>query len=84
MAAHAYALLDTYVYGFAVQEASLPFEGPDAAAEVAEPMMQQFPVGEYPHLVEMATDFILQPGYDFGNEFDYGLELVLEGLARAL
>ena len=37
--AHAYALLDSYVYGFAVQEASLPFEGPDTVAEVAEPIM---------------------------------------------
>lgn len=82
MAAHAYALLDSYVYGFAVQEASLPFEGPDAAAEVAEPMMQEFPVGEYPHLTEMATDFVLQPGYDFGNEFDFGLELVTGRVSR--
>ena len=30
--AHAYALIDSYVYGFALQEASLPFEGPDSAA----------------------------------------------------
>src|SRR4051795_6698708 len=37
--AHAYAALDAFVYGFAVQEASLPFEGPDGAAEVAEPIM---------------------------------------------
>ena len=42
MTAHAYALLDSYIYGFALQEASLPFEGPDTAVDVAEPMMQQF------------------------------------------
>ena len=29
LTAHAYALIDSYVYGFALQEASLPFEGPD-------------------------------------------------------
>src|SRR5262249_27407098 len=34
--AHAYAVLDAYTYGFAVQLSSLPFEGPDGAAEVAE------------------------------------------------
>jgi hypothetical protein len=55
MTAHAYALLDSYVYGFALQEASLPFKGPDTAVDVAEPMMQQFPTDAYPHLVEMAT-----------------------------
>ena len=41
MTAHAYALLDSYIYGFALQEASLPFQGPESASEVAEPMMQQ-------------------------------------------
>ena len=33
--AHAYALIDSYVYGFALQEASLPFEGPDTVADIA-------------------------------------------------
>ena len=68
--AHAYALLDSYVYGFALQEAALPFEGPETVADVAEPIMERFPTGEYPHLVEMATEYVLQPGYDFGDEFD--------------
>jgi AcrR family transcriptional regulator len=83
MTAHAYALIDSYVYGFALQEASLPFES-DTVADVAEPMMEQFPAGEYPHLVEMATEYILQPGYDFGNEFEFGLGMILEGLARSM
>jgi hypothetical protein len=73
MTAHAYALLDSYVYGFALQEASLPFDGPDTVAGVAEPMMEMFAIGAYPHLVELATDYILKPGYDFGDEFDFGL-----------
>jgi AcrR family transcriptional regulator len=84
LTAHAYALLDAYVYGFAVQEASLPFEGPDSVAEVAEPIMALMSSGEYPHLVDMATDHYLLPGYDFGNEFEFGLELVLDGLQRSL
>ena len=82
--AHAYALLDAFIYGFAVQEASLPFEGPDGAAEFAEPIMALMGSGEYPHLVELATEHALQPGYDFADEFDFGLDLVLDGLARLL
>jgi len=82
--AHAYALLDSFVYGFALQEASLPFEGPDGAAEVAEPMLALMASGAYPHLVELAVEHALQPGYDFGDEFDFGLELILDGLARLL
>jgi AcrR family transcriptional regulator len=84
MTAHAYALLDSYIYGFALQEASLPFEGPESAVDVAEPMMQQFPTGAYPHLVEMVTEYILQPGYDFGNEFEFGLDVILGALTRSI
>jgi AcrR family transcriptional regulator len=84
MTAHAYALLDSYVYGFVLQEASLPFEGPDTVAGVAEPMMQQFPTGAYPYLVEMATEYILQPGYDFADEFTIGLDLILDALTRSM
>ena len=39
MTAHAYALIDSYVYGFALQEAALPFNGPETVTEVAEPIM---------------------------------------------
>jgi AcrR family transcriptional regulator len=80
LTAHAYALLDSFVYGFALQEAGLPFEGTDTVADVAEPIMEQFTTGDYPHLVEMAVDHYLQPGYDFGDEFDWGLDLILDAL----
>jgi AcrR family transcriptional regulator len=83
LTAHAYALLDAFVYGFAVQEASLPFEGPDSVGEVAGPIMELMASGQYPHLVEMATSYYLRPGYDFADEFEFGLGLVLDGLARA-
>ena len=84
MTAHAYALIDSYVYGFALQEAALPFDGPDTVEQVAVPIMEQFPTEEYPHLVELATEHILQPGYDFGDEFDFGLDLILEALSRSI
>jgi AcrR family transcriptional regulator len=82
MTAHAYALLDSYIYGFALQEAALPLTGPKPVAEVAEPMLAQFSADDYPHLLEMATEHVLQPGYDSGNEFEIGLEVILEALAR--
>jgi hypothetical protein len=82
MTAHAYALLDSYIYGFALQEASLPFN-PETVTEATEAMMQQF-AGEYPHLVEMATEHILRPGYDFGDEFEIGLSVILDALTRSI
>jgi AcrR family transcriptional regulator len=84
MTAHAYALLDSYIYGFALQEASLPFKSPDGVGEVAEPMLRQFAAGEYPHFVEMATEYVLQPGYDFGDEFAFGLNIILDALTRLI
>ncbi|HEU4349429.1 MAG TPA: TetR/AcrR family transcriptional regulator C-terminal domain-containing protein [Actinoplanes sp.] len=84
MTAHAYALIDSYVYGFALQEAALPFEGPDSVGDVAEPIMELMAAGEYPHLVEMATSYYLRPGYDFGDEFRFGLDLILDGLEKSL
>ncbi|HJW36103.1 MAG TPA: TetR/AcrR family transcriptional regulator [Actinomycetes bacterium] len=83
LAAHAYSLLDSYIYGFALQEASLPFRTPEETAEVAREIMAAFPADDYPHLAEIATEHALQPGYDYGNEFLYGLDLILDGLAMA-
>ena len=84
MTAHAYALLDSYIYGFALSETALPINGPETVAEVAEAMMQQHPLDDYPHLAEFSTEHILKPDYDFGSEFQYGLHLILDGLARSL
>ncbi|HZD96895.1 MAG TPA: TetR/AcrR family transcriptional regulator [Micromonosporaceae bacterium] len=84
MTAHAYALIDSYIYGFALQEASLPFNGPDTVGDVAEPMLQHFPKDEYPHFVEMAVEYVLKPGYDFGDEFDFGLTVILDALAKLI
>ena len=84
LAAHAYSLLDSYIYGFALQEASLPFHTPEEAAEVAQAIMAEFPASEHPHLTEIAVDHVLQPGYDYGNEYLFGLDLILDGLERAL
>jgi AcrR family transcriptional regulator len=83
MAAHAYSALDSYIYGFALQEASLPFDTAEETAEVAEMMFKQFSADEYPHLTELTVEHVLQPGYDYGNEFEFGLDLILDGLERA-
>jgi AcrR family transcriptional regulator len=84
MAAHVYSLLDAYVYGFALTKMNLPFDtGGAEIAEVAQTMLAPFPVGEYPNLVEFITEHALKPGYDFGNEFEYGLDVILDALDRA-
>lgn len=44
----------------------------------------QFSDGQYPHLAEFTVDHVLQPGYDFTAEFEFGLDLILDGLAAAV
>ena len=83
LTAHAIALLDAYVYGFSLQEAGLPFEGRDETVDLAEAIMEG--LGEsHPHLAELVSEHITREGYDFADEFDFGLEVVLDGLERAL
>lgn len=80
--AHAASLLDSYVYGFALQEASLPFTTPEETARVTRQIASQMPAGEYPYLAEMAAGHILQPGYSYASEFEIGLDLILGSLDR--
>ena len=82
MVAHAYSLLDGYIYGFALTKMNLPFEGGDDVAGLAQTMLQPFPVGDYPNLLAFISEHVMQPGYDFGDEFEYGLDVILDGLER--
>ena len=84
MAAHAFSLLDSYVYGFALQEATLPFDTAEQTAELAEMILSSLQPDEYPHLTELAVEHVLKPGYDYGNEFEFGLDLILDGLELAV
>jgi AcrR family transcriptional regulator len=80
MAAHAYSLLDSYIYGFTLNELSLPLDTQEAVAGVAEQILEQSPASAYPYLAEMAADIVMKPGYDYGDEFEYGLDVILDGL----
>lgn len=83
LAAHAYSVLDSYIYGFALQEPNLPFETEGETKDVTQAIMARFATGEYPHLTEIAVEHVMQPGYSYGSEFEYGLDLILDGLEKA-
>ncbi|MFJ8162251.1 TetR/AcrR family transcriptional regulator C-terminal domain-containing protein [Streptomyces sp. NPDC096136] len=83
MTAHAVSVLDSYIYGFALQEKGLPFGSPEETADLADAIMSGFGDGEYPYLAEIATAHVMRPGYCFGDEFAYGLDLILDGLRQA-
>ena len=83
LTAHAYAILDSFVYGFALQEAHLPHAGTTEIGVLAEQIVDALPADRYPSLVEFTTGHVLRPGYSFGASFDVGLDLILDGLAAA-
>ncbi|WP_129337728.1 TetR/AcrR family transcriptional regulator C-terminal domain-containing protein [Cellulomonas endophytica] len=82
LAAHAFAALDAYVYGSALQDASLPFETGAEAAAMAPGMLAAFPAGRWPHLGELLAEHVLAPGYDHRAEFGWGLDLLLDALEQ--
>jgi AcrR family transcriptional regulator len=83
LTAHAYSALDSYIYGFALQERNLPFDTPGETADLAQAILTRAAGEHYPHLAELATEHVLRPGYDYGDEFAFGLDLILDGIERA-
>ena len=83
LAAHAFSVIDSYVYGFVMQEEALPFETEEELKAVADGIMAQFPIDDFPHLGEMIVDHALKAGYSYKKEFEFGLDLILNGLEKA-
>lgn len=81
-AAHAFSLLDSYIYGFVLQELAVPFQTADETNEMAREM-QELMGQEYPHLTEMLLEHVSKPAYTYADEFERGLELILDGLSRS-
>ncbi|TDD19430.1 TetR/AcrR family transcriptional regulator [Kribbella turkmenica] len=78
MAAHAFSLIDSYVYGFVLQELSLPFTNRAELDAIVGDLLNVLG-DDHPHLAEM-TQHVLRPAYDYGDEFEFGLCVVLDGL----
>lgn len=84
LAAHAFSALDAYVYGFVLTEVNLPFEPGGDAEQFVDDIAHLLPVEQYPHMVELIAQQVAGGGYRYGDEFDFGLDLVLDGLERHL
>ena len=84
----AYSVLDAYIYGFALQEKSIPFESVEESAEVAQEQVRLHEqqsaalAEEFPYLAEVVAGHVAKVGYDFGETFEYGLDLILDALEQ--
>ena len=83
LATHANWLLNSYVYGFVLQEVALPFADAGQLEDmIHEVYLPQLPPEEYPFLNESAT-VLMNSGYNPADEFLYGLDLILRSLEHA-
>jgi AcrR family transcriptional regulator len=82
LAMRAFSMLDAYIYGYILQERSLAFQDDDSLQEVGEDLLRQM-ADRYPHLTAVTRD-VLASGYDHREEFAFGVDFILEGLARDL
>ncbi len=78
LAAHAFSVLDAYVFGFVLTEVNLPFEPGESAEDFVADL--GVVLADHPHLAEMVAEQVVGRDYQYGDEFDYGLELILDGL----
>jgi len=78
LASRAFVVLDSFAYGFAVQEVTMPSTEPgEVVTDGFVAAMQQ-----YPSLVAVMGAVMADASYDFVAEFDAGLDLVLDGIDR--
>jgi AcrR family transcriptional regulator len=69
------AFLDAYVYGFVLQELALPAD----PTPVVEAVRDHQGPSAFPNLEALITE-VTDAGYDFADEFDVGLDLLLDGI----
>ena len=82
LAAHAMSVLDAYVYGFVLTEVNLPIEPGESAEDFVTEI--GVPLDNHPHLAALVAEQVVGRDYAYADEFDYGLDLVLDGLAARL
>lgn len=82
-AAHAFWLLDSYVYGHVIQETSMPLRNSEEMPESTESILEQNTINDYPHLTEIGEN-ALRSEFSFDSEFEFGLDLILDALGQTV
>lgn len=79
---HVWNVLDSYVYGFTMQELSFPFE-PSEYGKAAGKFVHLIPEGEYPSFYRLTTA-VISGTYDGVHDLQFGLQVLLDGLEKLL
>ena len=79
---HAHHAVESYITGFTLWQLSMPFETQEELADIAGSALRDIPVDRYPYVVEHARQHMAPSTGDGRSEFEFGLDLVLDGLQR--
>ena len=82
MTHHAYHALDSHITGFTLWLVSMPFESKEELVDLAEGFLREIPADEYPYVVEHAHQHLEPASPDGKTEFEFGLDLILDGLEQ--
>jgi AcrR family transcriptional regulator len=80
MADCAWNAIDSHIYGFTLQELNFPFEAAEYS-EAGKSGLSLIPADKYPYLNRL-THYVIEGRYDGIHDFEFGLELILDGLDR--
>lgn len=81
MTHHAYHALDSHIVGFALWQASIATVAPQLP-DLAATFLQRLSADEYPYLIEHIEQHTKPDSPDGRTEFEFGLDLILDGLER--
>jgi AcrR family transcriptional regulator len=84
MTDHAYHALDSHIMGFTLWVVGMDLGTDDEVADLAANFLREFPREELPHLAEHIEQHMKPRNPDDEGEFAFGLDLILDGLARIL
>jgi hypothetical protein len=79
---HAYHALDSHITGFTLWQVSMPFATREELVALAEDVLREIPTSEYPYFIEHAEQHLAPSSPDGKTEFEFGLDLILDGLER--
>lgn len=79
---HGWNALNNHLYGFTLTEINLPIN-PDDYSKAAEEYLPMVPVERYPHIHSM-MQIIIKGEHSGVNDFNFGLDLILNGLEGIL
>jgi AcrR family transcriptional regulator len=79
MALRAFSVLDSYAYGYSIQEKSMASDSAMETSERSEEFLRQLPGDGFPYLAEIASH-VARSGFEYAREFELGLDLLLDAL----